>query len=221
MKTILLITSMVLSCLALPARAQSATAMMTTCITGQLLCNKACGKGPSAVPCINTCGMKAQMCASNNGRWPGADSFSDDDDRPAKSASRRKKAAEPEDDDEEEAPRASKSSASSRKGRSDGKCTTDAEFVHSWPVDKSNDEFKFKFRVSSDECNKYSCTGYVHYRIQFNYQGGNSGKTTLVSYRIPQGQRSTEVTATTFPFVVGTKIDVRDVEIREVSCSSP
>jgi hypothetical protein len=222
MKAILLTVTTVLICLALPAKAQSA-ATVTTCITGQLLCNKACGKGPTAVPCINTCGMKAQMCASNNGRWPGADSSSsDDEDKPARSSSRRnQKQADPEDEEEDE-PQPSKSSSSSRsKGRSDGKCTTDAEFVHSWPDGQSNYRFNFKFRVSSDDCSRYGCNGWVHYRIHFNYPGGSSGKTTLVRYRIPQGQRSTEVTDSTYPFNVGTKIDIRDVEIGEVSCSSP
>lgn len=203
MKAILLTISLVLMCLALPAKAQSATDTMTLCLTGQLLCNKACGKGPTALSCINTCGMKAQMCASNKGRWPGADSSSSDD-------------------EEEDEPRPSKSSSSSRsKGRSDGKCTTDAEFVHSWPAGDSNYKFNFKFRVSSDDCTRYSCSGYVHYRIHFNYPGGSSGKTTLVKYYIPAGQRSTEVTDSTYPFIVGTKIDVRDVDIKEVSCSSP
>lgn len=222
MKTILLITSMALSFLAMPARAQSATATLTTCMTGQVLCNKTCGKGPSAVSCINTCGMKAQMCATNNGRWPSAGS-SDDEDRSSTSSSRRRqKQAEPEDEEEADEPKSSKPSSSSRsKGRSDGKCMTDAEFVHSWPVDTAKDQFKFKFRVTSDDCDKYGCSGYVHYRIHFNFQGGNSGKTTLVRYRISGGQRLTEVTDKTFPFVVGTKIDVRDVEIKEVSCSTP
>lgn len=220
MKAILLIIAMALPFLAMPARAQSTTATLTTCLSGQLLCSKACGKGPSAVPCINTCGMKAQMCASNNGRWPGAE-VSDDEDRPAKSSSRRGQlAAEPEDEEAEPAKRSSSSSRS--KGRSDGKCTTDAEFVHSWPIDKANDEFKFKFRVSSDNCNEYSCRGYIHYKIHYNYKsGGDNTKSTLVRYTIPNGQRSAEVTDKTFPSFAGAKLDIRDVEIGEVSCSSP
>jgi hypothetical protein len=221
MRAISLFLSLALSALTVPAHAQSATATAATCLTGQMLCNKACGKGPSAVPCINTCGMKAQMCVTNNGRWPGGAASDDEDEPPAKSSRRRQRAAEPE-EDEEESPRSSRSSSPTRKARSDGRCTTDAEFVHSWPVDKANDQFKFKFRVSSDDCDEYSCTGYVHYRIHFNWRsGGNSGKTTLVSYRIPRGQRSTEVTHETFPSGANMALDVRDVEIREVSCRTP
>jgi len=221
MRGFLLMVLFALSTFVPPAYAQSATATAATCLTGQLLCNKACGKGRNAVPCINTCGMKAQMCATNNGRWPDG-SASDNEDEPQATSSRsRQRAAEPE-EDEEERPQSSRPGSSSRKARSDGDCTSDAEFVHSWPVDKANDQFKFKFRVSSDDCNEYGCSGYVNYRIHFNWRsGGNSGKNTLVSYRIPKGQRSTEVTDETFPSGANMAIEVRDVEIREVSCRTP
>lgn len=199
MRALLLVFSLALSAFALPAHAQSTTATLATCITGQLLCNKACGKGPSAAQCINLCGMNAQSCVANNGRWPGGGAADDED--------------------EEESPQTATSGSSLRKVRGDG-CTADAEFVHSWPVDKANDQFKFKFRVSSDDCSESSCSGHVNFRIHFNWRsGGNSAKTTLVSYRIPKGQRSTEVTHETFPSGAGMALDVRDVEMREVSCS--
>jgi hypothetical protein len=214
MRALLLLLSLALSAFELPAHAQSTAAM---CITGQLLCNKICDKGPTAMACINSCTTKAQSCIANNGMWPATNAADDEDEPPAKSSSRhRLRATEPE--DEEKSPERSRPSTSTRKGRSDG-CTTDAEFVHSWPVDKANDEFKFKFRVSSDDCSESSCSGYVNYRIHFNWRsGGNSGKTTLVRYRIPRGQRSAEVVDETFPSGASMAVDVRDVEIGEVSC---
>lgn len=102
------------------------------------------------------------------------------------------------------------------------RCAADAEFVHSYPSNSSKSEFKFKFRISSDDCKEYGCTGFIHYRIHFDYDSGtSSGKTTLVGYRIPAGQKSREVTDETYPASAGSKIKVRDVEIGNVSCSTP
>ena len=102
------------------------------------------------------------------------------------------------------------------------RCTADAEFLHAYPANPDKTKYKFKFRVSSDDCTRYGCTGYVHYRIHFDYKSGRSnGKSTLVSYRIPAGQKSREVTDETYPSSVGLGIAVRDVEIGEVSCSTP
>jgi hypothetical protein len=214
----------------LPAQAQS-SASFAVCLTGQVLCNKACGKGPTAMSCINNCTTKAQACASNGGR---SDLAAEEDEEPAPKPRRRARPAVEEEDEPAPPPRRrvrepdeqeseSPSKPSSRKSsRSDGKCTPDAEFVHSWPVDKDNDKFKFKFRVSSDDCNEYSCRGYIHYRIHFNWRsGGNNTKTTLVRYTIRKGQRATEVTDELFPSGANMALNVRDVEINEVSCSSP
>jgi hypothetical protein len=194
---------------------------LATCITGQILCNKVCGKGPDALPCINLCGTKAQACVQNGGRWEA--SAEDEDERPAKPSSRREsRVAEPE-EDEADSSRSSSSKSSSRVStRTDGKCNGEAKFMHSWPVDKGNDNFKFKFRVSSDDCGEYSCRGYVHYRIHYDWRsGGSNSKSTLVGYTIPKGQRSVEVTDETFPSGASMAVDVRDVEIGEISCSSP
>lgn len=102
-------------------------------------------------------------------------------------------------------------------------CLAEAEFIHSYPANKDNSRFKFKFRVSSESCATYGCSGYIHYRIHFEWAtGGSSSKSTLTSYRIPSGQRSMEVTDETFPASVSNaNTIVRDVEIGEVSCSSP
>jgi len=219
MRFTLLALAATLTVLASPAMAQSSAAF-TTCLTGQVLCNKACGKGPTAMACINNCGSKAQACVRNNGKWD-ADSDDADESPPARkpSARRPSRSSEPDEDSESSSDRSSsrKTARSSKSG-----CTAEADFVHSWPVDKANDEFKFKFRVSSDDCGEYSCNGYLHYRVHFNWRsGGNSAKTTLISYRIPRNQRSVEVTDKTFPGPVGIPLDVRDVEIKEVSCTSP
>lgn len=102
-----------------------------------------------------------------------------------------------------------------------GDCRAEAEFIHSYPANKDNSKFKFKFRVSSDDCVLYSCSGYVHYRIHFEWaSGGSSSKSTLVRYYIPSGQRFTEVTDETFPTSVSnSNTIIRDVEVKEVSCS--
>ena len=103
-----------------------------------------------------------------------------------------------------------------------GKCTADAEFVHSYPSNDTKSKFKFKFRVSSDNCTEYSCTGYVHYRVHFDYESGISNSdTTLISYRIPKDQKSREITHEMYPASSDSKLKIRDVEIQEVTCSTP
>jgi hypothetical protein len=222
MRAVTLPVALLLSVWSVPALAQANA--VVACLGGQILCNKGCSKGPTAGSCINLCTAKAQACAQNGGKWDA--SADDEDDRPTKRSARRQtRVAAPAEDEEEEdsSSKSASSKSSSRKAsRSDGKCGTDAEFVHSWPVDKDNDKFKFKFRVSSDDCDQYSCRGYVNYRIHFTWlSGGSSGKSTLVRYTIPKGQRSIEVTDETFPSGANMAINVRDVEIGEVSCSSP
>lgn len=102
-------------------------------------------------------------------------------------------------------------------------CLAEAEFIHSYPTNKDNSQFKFKFRVSSENCERYGCSGYVHYKIHFQWaRGGSSSKSTLTSYRIPAGQRSREVTDELFPAgALSLNTIIRDVEIGEISCSSP
>ena len=102
------------------------------------------------------------------------------------------------------------------------RCVADAEFVRAFPTNEYPSKFKFKFRVASDDCNRYGCTGWVHYRIHYEYKSGTSNAaTTLVRYRIDDGQRFTEVTDETYPGLATSPIQVRDVEINEVSCSTP
>lgn len=231
MPRLLLIFFVLLSTLATPVHAQSMAASIAICLSGQAVCNKACGNGSTAMQCINSCTMKSQTCMNNKGQWPDAET-DDANELPASSSrrrqqniidgadelpptsSRRQTATQPDEYEEETTNR-------SRSGSSRG-CTADTEFVHAWPVDTRKDEFKFKFRVTSTDCQAYGCSGYVRHRIHFNWKGvGGGGKSTLFKYYIPKGQRSTEVTQSTFPGGVGLAVDVRDVEIRETSCTSP
>lgn len=100
-------------------------------------------------------------------------------------------------------------------------CSADAEFLHSYPSNDNNTKFKFKFKVSSDDCDRYGCSGYVHYEIHYQWKDGDSNsKSTLVSYRIRAGQRSVEVTDETYPSSVG-PIKIRDIELGEISCRTP
>lgn len=103
------------------------------------------------------------------------------------------------------------------------KCLAEAEFIHSYPANSDNTQFNFKFRVSSDDCKRYSCGGYVHYTIHYQTEEGKSyTKSTLTRYRIPSGQRSTEVTDAIYPHFMSAKnLIIRDAEIGEVSCSTP
>jgi hypothetical protein len=100
-------------------------------------------------------------------------------------------------------------------------CKAIADFTHAFPADDRSTKFKFKFRVESDDCNEYACSGWIHYRIHFEYENGAANtKATLVSYRIPAGQQSREVMAATYPSGATMSIRVRDVEITEVSCTT-
>jgi hypothetical protein len=102
------------------------------------------------------------------------------------------------------------------------RCTAVAEFLRAYPANEVPSKFKFKFRVSSEDCQRYGCSGYVHYTIHFQYSDGDSNrKSTLVSYRIPAGQEVREVTDETYPSGALMKVQVRDAEIGEVSCTSP
>lgn len=101
-------------------------------------------------------------------------------------------------------------------------CIAEAEFLHSYPANNDNTKFKFKFRISSEGCTNYGCSGWVRYRIHYDWiSGGSNSSSTLVKYHISKGQRSVEVTDETFPSGATMSLNVRDVEIFDVSCSTP
>lgn len=101
-------------------------------------------------------------------------------------------------------------------------CRAESEFLHSYPANANNSLFKFKFRVSSDDCKDESCRGHVQYTIHYQTEQGKSWtKSKRVGYSIARGQRATEVTDETYPhetYIVKNLI-IRDVEISEVSCN--
>lgn len=101
-------------------------------------------------------------------------------------------------------------------------CLAEAEFIHSYPANTDNTKFKFKFRISTEGCTNYSCSGWVRFRIHYDWMsGGSNSRSTLVKYYIPKGQRSVEVTDETYPSNASSSLNIRDVEIGEVSCSTP
>jgi hypothetical protein len=101
-------------------------------------------------------------------------------------------------------------------------CRAEAEFVHAYPANSGPSKFKIKFRVSSYDCKQYSCNGFIKYRIHYQYTGGDSNSTyKLVRYRVGSGQTTTEVTDETYPSYASDKVTLRDIEVSEVSCSSP
>jgi len=101
-------------------------------------------------------------------------------------------------------------------------CKAIADFTHAFPTNDLPSEFKFKFIVESDDCSEYGCTGWIRYRIHFEYESGQpNSKSTLVQYRIPAGQESREVMDETYPAGGTDIIKVRDVEITSVSCTTP
>lgn len=107
-------------------------------------------------------------------------------------------------------------------GVSAASCRAEAEFVHAYPANSGPSKFKIKFRVSSDDCRQYSCNGFIKYRIHYEYTAGASNSTSkLVRYRVASGQTSTEVTDETYPSYASDKVTLRDIEVSEVSCSSP
>ena len=101
-------------------------------------------------------------------------------------------------------------------------CAAVADFTHAFPSNELPSRFKFKFRLESSDCKEYACTGFVHYRIHYDYaSGGSNAKTTLVRYRIPVQQKSVEVLDEVFPAGGTTRVKVRDVQVTQVTCSTP
>lgn len=99
------------------------------------------------------------------------------------------------------------------------KCSAEAEFKRASPVHEGN-AYNFKFRTTSDDCNKYGCTGYISFRIHYAFDDSNQvSKDTVSAYRIKAGQKSVE---TTDMVVLGiSHANVEDVDVKEVSCSTP
>lgn len=102
-------------------------------------------------------------------------------------------------------------------------CNAEAEFLRSYPANNTPSKFKFKFRVESDDCDKYGCTGHVHYRIHYQDKDGDAreSESKIESYRIREGDTSREITHETYPGRASSPIQVRDVDITEVTCSTP
>lgn len=101
------------------------------------------------------------------------------------------------------------------------RCSAAADYVRSWPLNDSKSKWAFKFKISSNECDRYSCRGYIHYTIHYRNQYGSRTSTTLVSYTIARRDHNTEVVQETYPGPTGIPIQVDDVEISDVSCTSP
>jgi hypothetical protein len=101
------------------------------------------------------------------------------------------------------------------------RCTADAEFDNFWKT--GNNKFKFKFIIESEDCVQYSCRGYINYTIHFtNAEGESRTETTLTSYSIKEDSSIAEevhehyVSEPTYD-----PVGIDDVEITEVSCSTP
>lgn len=102
------------------------------------------------------------------------------------------------------------------------RCHASSDFLKSYPANEIPSKFKFKFRVESDECTRYACRGYVKYTIHYQYKDGDSNKnSSLVSYTIRPGDGETEVTDEHYPSGSSTKIQIRDVDVTEVTCATP
>lgn len=101
-------------------------------------------------------------------------------------------------------------------------CSARANVDNFYAIDKESTKYKIKFNVTSNDCKKYSCKGYVDYRIHFITETGtSSSKTTLVRYHINANESSTDITEQTYPMSYSTSVDVKDVDVLSVSCSTP
>lgn len=99
------------------------------------------------------------------------------------------------------------------------RCSAEAQFVKNWSV-KDGFKYKVKFNVSAASCDEYSCRGYIHYRVHYTWRsGGGNSHTTLSRYTVPKGDSSAEVVDE----VIASSMlyDIDDIEITEVSCSTP
>lgn len=99
-------------------------------------------------------------------------------------------------------------------------CTADADYKGSSAINEW--KHRIKFRVSSDDCKEYGCSGHIQYRIHFDYRtGGSNSQSDIVSYRIPRGQHGIDVITERSPGGSSNGSVIKDVEVGEVSCSAP
>lgn len=97
-------------------------------------------------------------------------------------------------------------------------CYARAVFKDSYPLDSS--QFAIEFNVSSSQCKKYACEGYIDYIIHYIADNGKKGvKSTLQPYRINVGESSTISMDSKTPGGLGENpIVVKDVEITSLTC---
>ena len=101
------------------------------------------------------------------------------------------------------------------------RCSADARTDRFWDV-TPNFKYKVKFTVSSSECQQYSCTGHIQFRSHFRYlTGGENGASHITWYTIPRGQSRADVVTDIIPSLPSLKINLQDIEVREVSCTTP
>jgi hypothetical protein len=104
-------------------------------------------------------------------------------------------------------------------------------FADDCSADASSDKYKltdgdhkylFSFDVTSDDCQKYSCTGYVDFVITFKIgdQVQELVSRSLVSYRIAEDNKKAHVSVVRYIGVDSTT-KILDVGVEKVTCETP
>lgn len=101
------------------------------------------------------------------------------------------------------------------------RCSANAEVERFWEV-TPNFKYKVKFTVESSDCDEYSCRGYIKFRSHYSYLDGDSNSSReITAYTIHKGQSRGEVVKEIIPSSPSLKINLDDIEVGEVSCSTP
>jgi hypothetical protein len=106
------------------------------------------------------------------------------------------------------------------------RCDADAKAEQFWETEPGF-KFKVKFRAQSQFCDRYACSGFIHFTSHYSYVSGRGGSNRwshIVAYRIPKGQTSVDVVEEIVPGAGAgalDKIKLNAIEVGAVSCQTP
>ena len=100
-------------------------------------------------------------------------------------------------------------------------CKTDAALLSYKPIKSNN--YLFTFSVSSDQCTKYSCNGYVSFSVTYHYPNAlsTSEQHFVARYHIDSGHSKTNIAHEESISYVGANIEIDAVLVTEASCTTP
>lgn len=88
----------------------------------------------------------------------------------------------------------------------------------------SKNKYVFAFDVNAGPCGQYACRGYVHFAIRYHFEGDSETVVdrTLVEYKVDSGNSRTHVSLEHYVATSSNNlVQIDDVAVEEVSCSSP